>query len=147
MGGVRPDLVVIAPPALEQASGVSEVVEDLLVQQLVPQPADEALDEGVLLGLARRDVVPVEAGAVGPRQDGARGELRAIVADDRRRRSRVVCRAVCSLRKVRHDGARTFQHRGELRVRQPFHLFDQLVEVERLEATRAQQLGLLERQT
>ena len=61
---MRPDVVVVEPPALEQAPGVSEVLEDLLVQQLVPQPADEALDEGILLGLARRDVVPVEAGAI-----------------------------------------------------------------------------------
>jgi hypothetical protein len=72
MRRVRPDLVVVEPPALEHAAGVSEVLEDLLVQQLVPQPADEALDEGILLGLARRDVVPVEAGAIGPCQDDAR---------------------------------------------------------------------------
>jgi hypothetical protein len=44
-----PDVVVVEPLALEQAPGVSEVLEDLLVQQLVPQPADEALDEGILL--------------------------------------------------------------------------------------------------
>jgi hypothetical protein len=31
---------------------VSEVLEDLLAQELVPQPADEALDQGVLLRLA-----------------------------------------------------------------------------------------------
>ena len=80
--GARPDLVVVEPPALEQAPSVSEVLEDLLVQHLVAQAADEALDEGVLLGLAGRDVVPVETGAVGPRQDRARGELGAVVADD-----------------------------------------------------------------
>jgi hypothetical protein len=45
--------------------------EDLLVQQLIAQPADEALDEGVLLWLAGRDVVPVQAGLVGPRQNRA----------------------------------------------------------------------------
>jgi hypothetical protein len=69
MGRVWPDLVVVQPPALKQAPRVSEILEDLLVQELVPQPADEALDEGVLLRLARRDVMPVEPGAVGPRQD------------------------------------------------------------------------------
>jgi hypothetical protein len=80
-------VVVIEAPALEPMSGVGEVLEDLLVQELVAPPADEALDEGVLLRLAGHDVAPVDAGAVGPRQDGARGELRTIVADDRRRRT------------------------------------------------------------
>jgi hypothetical protein len=79
-------VVIIEAPALEQMSGVGEVLEDLLVQELVSKPADEALDEGVLLRLAGHDVVPVKAGAVGPRQDGARGQARTIVADDRRRR-------------------------------------------------------------
>jgi hypothetical protein len=51
---MRPDVVVVEPPALEQAPGVTEFLEDLLVQQLVPRPADEALDEGILLGLARQ---------------------------------------------------------------------------------------------
>jgi hypothetical protein len=46
-----------------------------------PPPADEALDEGVLLWLAQRHV-PVEPGPVGPRQHRARGQFRAHVADD-----------------------------------------------------------------
>jgi len=41
MRRVRPDLVVVEPPPLEQAAGVAEVLEDLLVEQLVPQPADD----------------------------------------------------------------------------------------------------------
>jgi hypothetical protein len=57
MRRVRPDLIVVEPPPLEQAAGVAEVLEDLLVEQLVAQPADEALDESVLLRLARGDVV------------------------------------------------------------------------------------------
>jgi hypothetical protein len=69
MGRVWPDLVVVQSPALEQAPRVSEILEDVLVQELVPQMADEALDEGVLLRLAGRDVVPVEADTVGPCQD------------------------------------------------------------------------------
>jgi hypothetical protein len=35
---------------------VGETGEDLLVQALVTEPAVEALDEAVRLGLARRDV-------------------------------------------------------------------------------------------
>ena len=76
MGRVWSDLVVVVLPAFQQAAGVREVLEDLLVQEFVAQPADEARDEGVLLGLARRDVVPVEPGPVGPRQDRARGQVR-----------------------------------------------------------------------
>ena len=53
VSGVGPHVVVVEAPTLEHMSGVGEVLEDLLVQQLVPQPADEALDEGVLLRLAR----------------------------------------------------------------------------------------------
>ena len=44
---VRPDLVVVEPPARAHAAGVSEAFADLLVQELFPPPADEALDEGV----------------------------------------------------------------------------------------------------
>jgi hypothetical protein len=78
MRRVRPDLVVVEPPALEHAAGVSEAFEDLLVQELVPQPADEALERRSAVA-CRRDVVPVEPGPVGPRQDRARGQFRAIV--------------------------------------------------------------------
>jgi hypothetical protein len=71
IGGVRSDLAVGEPPALEQASIAVEIFAYLIVQQLVTQPADEDLDKGVLLELAGRDVVPVEAGAGGPHQNGA----------------------------------------------------------------------------
>jgi hypothetical protein len=39
---------------------MSERCEEGLIQQLVAQPAVEALNEGVLLRLAGRDVVPLE---------------------------------------------------------------------------------------
>ena len=52
MGRVRPDGVVVLAPPVEQPPGLAEAGDDLLVQQLVPQPADEALGEGVLLRLA-----------------------------------------------------------------------------------------------
>ena len=41
---MRPDVVVIEPPALEQLSGVGEVLEYLLVQELVAKPADDGVD-------------------------------------------------------------------------------------------------------
>ena len=64
--GVRPDLVVVLTPVLDEPPRLAEAGEDLLVQELVAQPADEALGERVLLGLARRDVMPGDAGPVAP---------------------------------------------------------------------------------
>ena len=40
-------------------------------------------DKGVLHRLAGRDVVPLDLVVVGPPQDGVRGQLGAVVADDR----------------------------------------------------------------
>ncbi len=55
----------------------------MLVEAFVPHPPLEALGEGVLGRLARRDVAPVEPGRLGEGQDRRGGELRAVVADDR----------------------------------------------------------------
>ncbi len=52
-----------------------------LVAEFVPQAPIEALDEGILHGFARRDVMPVDAGVISPSQDGVAGEFAAIVAD------------------------------------------------------------------
>ena len=67
MRGVRPNLIVILAPALDDEPGFSQAGEHFLVQALVPQPTVEALREPVLLRLARRDVVPINAGAVAGR--------------------------------------------------------------------------------
>src|SRR5207302_9239424 len=53
-----------------------------LVQKLVPKPAIEALDKGVLRRFAGRDVVPFDLCLACPQQDGIAGQLGAIVADD-----------------------------------------------------------------
>ena len=60
---MRPDGVVVDPPVRQGLAGMGERGEQGLVQALVAQPAVEALDEGVLLRLAWRDVVPVDAAA------------------------------------------------------------------------------------
>ena len=67
---MRSLLVVVAPPGLEHGAGMRQRSEQRLVQQLVAQPAIEALVVAVLLGLARRDVMPADAGLVGPAEDG-----------------------------------------------------------------------------
>ncbi len=56
-----------------------------LVQQLVPEPSVEALDESVLARLPGGDVVPGDAAFVGPAQHGIGGQFGAVVRDDRHR--------------------------------------------------------------
>src|SRR6202795_432761 len=84
---MRSLLVVIVPPGLQHGTSVRQRFEQRLVQQLVAQAAVEALDEAVLLRLAGRDVVPADAGRIRPAQDRIRGQLGAVVADDRVRAS------------------------------------------------------------
>ena len=54
-----PDDVVVVLPDVQDRASVGERDEQGLVQQLVPEAAIEALNEGVLGGLAGCDVVPV----------------------------------------------------------------------------------------
>ncbi|SSP03799.1 Uncharacterised protein [Acinetobacter baumannii] len=84
---VRPDVVVVDAPAFDDGAGLGQGGEDLLVQALVAEPAVEAFDEAILLRLARRDVMPGHAGAVGPLEDRPAGHLRPVVADDHGRAS------------------------------------------------------------
>ena len=56
--GMRPDVVINVAPEGEFLAGIGQAVEDFLVQAFVVQAAIERLDEAVLLGLARIDVVP-----------------------------------------------------------------------------------------
>jgi hypothetical protein len=58
---MRSQLVVIAPPELDDAACLAERVEKLLVEAFIAQPANEALGERVLLWRAGRDVVPGHA--------------------------------------------------------------------------------------
>lgn len=79
---MRSVVIVVGAPGFEHCTGVRERAEQGLVEQLVPQAADEGLGESVLYWLARRDVVPLNLVVVGPSQDGVAGQLGAIVADD-----------------------------------------------------------------
>lgn len=56
MGAV---VVEVGPPRSDQIVGVTQAVEQVLVQTLIPHPAIDALDEPVLHWLARCDVVPI----------------------------------------------------------------------------------------
>ena len=67
---VWPDRVIVVAPQCQLAPRIIQAVEDLLVQQVVPEAAVEALDKGVLLRLARIDVAPWHLVFVGLFQDG-----------------------------------------------------------------------------
>ena len=55
-----PDGVVVIFPDREGLAGMGERSEQRLVEQLVTQSSIEALNECILLWLARRDVVPFD---------------------------------------------------------------------------------------
>src|SRR5262245_28597330 len=74
--------VVVGDPCRNLGLGVFEIEEQRLVQELVAHAAVEALDEGVLDRLARRNEVPVDAGVLAPGQHGVASELGAVVGDN-----------------------------------------------------------------
>ncbi len=77
-----PEVVVVVPPGFQLLAGMGEAGEDRLVQELVAQTRIEALDEPVLIGLARRDVVPLDIALLRPAQDRHAGQFGAVVTDD-----------------------------------------------------------------
>jgi hypothetical protein len=79
---VWPDRIVIVPPGGQHEPGMGQRGEQGLVEAFVPQATVEALHEAVLHRLARRDVVPLDPSLLRPAQDGRRGQLGAIIADD-----------------------------------------------------------------
>jgi hypothetical protein len=60
--------IVIVAPGFERGTGMRQRTEQRLVQELVAEPAIEALDERVLGRFAWRYVVPADAALVGPVQ-------------------------------------------------------------------------------
>ena len=85
-GAVGSDGVVLDPPVLDQHPGLEQAVEGLDGEQLVAQPAAEALHIGVLPGRARLDVAGPGAGEAAPVAQRVGGQLGAVVAADEPRR-------------------------------------------------------------
>ncbi len=52
-GTVRPEPVIVLPPALYLLSGIFDGQEPVHVQALVPEAAVKGLDEGIVHGLSR----------------------------------------------------------------------------------------------
>ena len=71
--------IVMAPPALDDDLRLLQRVEDLAVEQFVPQAGVEALDVAVLPRTARRDVGRLGADRGDPLLHGLGDELRPVV--------------------------------------------------------------------
>ena len=65
----RPYVVVVIAPCGQHPPCMGRTTEDGLVQTRIAQPPDEALDEPVLMRLARRDGVPVHIVLLAPPED------------------------------------------------------------------------------
>src|SRR5215475_12823426 len=79
---VRPDHVVVPPPALDDDLGLAESVEDFAVEQLVAQASVEALDVAVLPRATPFDVSGLGTDNRDPFLHGLGDELRSVVGPD-----------------------------------------------------------------
>ena len=52
-------LIEVSRPCRDQIAGMAQVVEQVLVQTLIPHPAVEACHKTVLPGLSGRNVMPI----------------------------------------------------------------------------------------
>ena len=73
--------VVVAPPCFDGFAGVGEAAEEVLIETFISQSVIEALDKAILHGLACLNVMPLNTALLLPLKDGARRQLRAVVAD------------------------------------------------------------------
>ena len=67
-------IVVVDDLTGDRRTGVVEVAEQGLVEEFVPHPAVECLEDAVLHRSSGSDGVPLDAGLLRPEQDGIRGE-------------------------------------------------------------------------
>ena len=79
---MRHDVVVNVTPDSQLASGICEVVQQRLVEQLVAQRPVERLNRRIALRLARVDIVSFDQGRARPPQDCPARKLRPVIADD-----------------------------------------------------------------
>lgn len=79
---VRPEVIVILPPAFDLLAGIVERQEPVGVQALVPETAVERFDEGVVGRLAWPRIVERDPVVIGPAIQGQRNEFAAVVRLD-----------------------------------------------------------------
>jgi hypothetical protein len=70
--------VVILLPFFKRFAGTAQCAKQRFVKSFVSQFAVETFNEAVLLGLSRRDVMPIDASFLDPLEDRHAGELGAI---------------------------------------------------------------------
>lgn len=75
-------LVVVLAPDGDDLAGLRQGFEPVLVEAFVPELAVEALDVGVLGGLARLDKDVLNTSCLHPCHEGSACELRSVVGSD-----------------------------------------------------------------
>lgn len=78
-----PAPIVILLPFFKRMAGIGQRAEERFIEAFIAQLAVKAFDKAVLLGLARRDVVPINACILNPFEDRHTRELSAIVRHNR----------------------------------------------------------------
>ncbi len=76
---MRPHLVVFSAPSFDQDLRFVERVEDLPIQELIPELADEGFDLAVLPRAARCDEERCHAEGLQPLSDHLGRELRTVI--------------------------------------------------------------------
>ena len=79
-GTMRPVVVVIKPPAIDDPPGVFQTEEQLAIQQFVPETAVEALDVAVFPRAALGDKQRLHVGSVQPSSHRAGDKLGTVIA-------------------------------------------------------------------
>ena len=77
-----PAVIVVGSPVLDDLTSLTQRAEQVLVETLVPKPADEALGERNLHRFAGPNVVPFNRPVLRSGEDGSRRERGNIVADN-----------------------------------------------------------------
>jgi hypothetical protein len=79
---MRPDRIVMTPPAFDDDLSFSEGVEDLAIEQLIAQAGVEALDVAILPRTAALDIGSLGADSGDPSLDSLGDELRSVIGPD-----------------------------------------------------------------
>ena len=78
---MRAVMVVVVAPCRNQMAGMAQGREQVLVEALIAEPTVEALNQAILHGLARRNVVPFDLAILLPCEHGIRRQFGSVVAD------------------------------------------------------------------
>jgi hypothetical protein len=74
-------VVEVGMPHSDQLAGMTQAVEQVLVQTLISHAAIEALDKAILHRFSGRDIAPTDFAVFVPFQDRIRSQFGPIVAD------------------------------------------------------------------